>query len=95
MKRRLLNGCERRIEKDELCCPFTRGRLSKNVHQLLIVIFKGPSQRRLPGRPGAGSAVAGIEKLGHTIRKLLMVVRVVDDITIARRAQQLRGAVVA
>jgi len=51
------------------------------------MVLERPQRRSLPRRTGAGSAPAGIEKLGDAIRKLPVVVRIVNYEALSRRRQ--------
>ena len=67
--------------------PFACGGFGKGAHESLVMMLEGPGRCSLPDRPRTGDAMDRIEKLGHVVGKLLMIVRIVNDVAIARRVQ--------
>ena len=76
-----------------LCRRFACSGVAEDGEQLLIMLFERPLTTCAAGGLRGRQPSGGIEKFSQTIGEAAVIVRVVDDEAIVRRAKKFAGAV--
>ena len=69
--------------------------LGEDGEHLAVVLLEGPLGGGFTAGLAAGGTAGGVEQLCQAPGELGVVVRVLDDVALARRMQQFAGAVVS